>query len=268
MEKMNDNKKILEVAKEAARKGGEVILKYFNKEVEFSKKEDETFVSITDEESEREIRKIILENFPGHVINGEERGRIGAGDIIWHVDPLDGTSNFKNKIPFFCVSIGIEVEDNFIAGVVYNPVTNELFSALDGEGAFVNEKKINVNKEEISDGIIVIDASFGGKRGEIKTNLQKEIIKICPRLRMIGSTALQLAEIAKGTYASSISDHIDTYDFAAGIVLVKEAGGIVTDQFGNKPSSKSKVIIASNNLETHKRIIELTKKHYKDVRDY
>src|SRR3990167_5124260 len=111
--KMDENKKILEVAKEAARKGGEVILKYFNEEVEFRQKEDKTFVSIADDESEKEIRRIILKNFPDHVINGEEKGKIGTGNITWHVDPLDGTSNFKNKIPIFCVSIGVEIGGEF-----------------------------------------------------------------------------------------------------------------------------------------------------------
>ena len=250
---MDENKKILEVAKEAARKGGEVILKYFNEEVEFLQKEDKTFVSIADEESEKEIRKIILKIFPDHVINGEEKGKIGTGNIIWHIDPLDGTSNFKNKIPIFCVSIGVEREGEFIIGVIYNPITNELFSALEGGGAFVNEKKINVNKEDISNGITVIDASFSGEKGRIKVNLQKEIIKISPRLRMIGSNALQLAEISKGTYVCSVSDHIDTYDFAAGIVIVKEAGGIVTDQFGDKPSTNSKIIISSNKRDNHEK---------------
>ena len=266
--KMDENKKILEVAKEAARKGGEVILKYFNEEVEFHQKEDRTFVSIADEESERKIRRIILRNFPGHSIHGEEVGKTGQNSIIWHVDPLDGTSNFKNKIPLFCISIGVEKEGEFIVGVIYNPITNELFSALKDEGAFVNERRINVNREEIYDGILIIGASFKGEIGQIKTNLQKEIIKICPRLRMIGSNALQLAETARGSYSSSISDHIRTYDFAAGIVLVKESGGIVTDQFGNKPSVNSKVIVASNNLGTHKKIIELTKNYYQEFKDY
>jgi myo-inositol-1(or 4)-monophosphatase len=264
---MNENSKILEVAKEAAKKGGEIILKYFNEEVEFHKKKDNTFVSIADEESEKEIRGIILKNFPEHSIYGEEIGKTGQSNIVWHVDPLDGTSNFKNKIPFFCVSIGVEKEGNFILGVIYNPITNELFSALEGGGAFVNEKRINVNKDDISNGIFVIDASFSGNKGEIKTNLQKEIIKISPRLRMIGSNALQLTGVADGTYSSSISDHIDTYDFAAGIVIVKEAGGVVTDQLGNKPSINSKIIIASNKQETHRRIIELTKNYYKEYNE-
>lgn len=259
---MDENQKILEVAKEAARKGGEIVLKYFKEEVEFRQKEDKTFASIADDESEKEIKEIILRNFPEHSIYGEETGKTGQSNIVWHVDPLDGTSNFRNKIPLFCVSIGVERDGNFIVGVIYNPITNELFSASEGEGAFVNEKRISVNKEDISKGILVLDSSFKGDIGRIKTNLQSEIIKLSSRIRMIGSNALQLAEVAEGAYFSSISDHIDAYDFAAGIVLVKEAGGIVTDQFGNKPSAKSKVIVASNKKENHEKIIGLTKNYY------
>ncbi len=151
----------------------------------------------------------------------------------------------------------VEKNNEFIAGVIYNPCTDELFYAEKGKGAYLNGKHLKVNNQNISEGVIVFDASFRGNNGKIKIELQKELIKYSSRFRMIGSNALQLAELAKGSYVLSISDTINTYDFAAGIVIVKEAGGIITDYSGKNPSVNSKVIIASNSEENHKKIIPL-----------
>lgn len=252
----------LRVAKLAALRGGEIILKYFNQEIEYEQKADKTFFSIADKESEEEIKKIILSTFPNHSMIGEESGKTNNSEYIWHVDPLDGTSNFKSKMPYCCVSIGLEHNSKFILGVIYNPFSKELFYAQDGEGAYLNDKKIKVNKESLKEGIIVIDSSFSGKRGEIKANIQKELLPISSRFRMTGSNALQLAELAKGVYVASISDSISSYDFIAGIVIAKEAGAIITDQFGNIPNTNSKVIIASNSKESQEKLLNLTKKHY------
>jgi len=264
--KMDENSKILEVAKEAAKKGGEILLRYFGEDIQFDKKEDASFVSIADKESESVIKEIILRNFPQHRIIGEESGITGTGEVSWHIDPLDGTSNFKEGIPFFCVSIGIEKNREFIIGVVYNPLTNELYSALKDYGTFLNGKRIIVNQKKINDGIVIIDASFKEPLGQIKIKLQEEIISLTQRLRIIGSCALQLAGISRGTFISSISDNIKSYDFAAGVVLVREAGGIVTDQFGNKLTPESKVVIASNNIENHKNIIKIVRELYAEYK--
>ncbi|MBT3940950.1 inositol monophosphatase [Candidatus Woesearchaeota archaeon] len=253
---------MLETAKLAAKEAGKVILKYFNQDVVFSEKEDKTVVSIADEESEQVIIKTIKEKFPDHSINGEETGRTGDSDIVWHVDPLDGTSNFKNKIPFSTVSIGVEKAGKFILGVIYNPFTDELFYAELGNGAYLNELKIQVTDLKLSKGAVVLDASFRDDRAHRKLKTQEELLNHTSKFRMLGSNALQLAELAKGQYVCSISDAIHTYDFAAGLVIIREAGGVVTDQYGNEPTVDSVVIVATNNVDNHGKVIDITKRTY------
>src|SRR3989344_4792283 len=248
----------LEIAKIAAIKSGRIILEYFNKDLVFEEKKDKTFVSIADKESEEIIKKTILDKFPKHSIIGEETGKSdNSREFIWHIDPLDGTSNFKNKIPYCCVSIGLENNGKFILGVIYNPFLDELYHAEEGNGAYLNEKRIHVNNQLLSEGIIVIDSSFSGKRAEIKSVMLKDLTRLTSRFRMTGSNALQLAELSKGSYYASISDHLNSYDFIAGLVIAKEAGAIVTDQYGKSPSTNSKVIIASNNKVNHEILISL-----------
>ena len=251
-----------EIAETAARQAGKLVRAYFGKQIEFEQKQDKTFASVADREAEEEIKRTILDRFPEHAVLGEESGKTGNSSVVWHVDPLDGTSNFKNGIPYCCTSIGMENNGKFVVGAIYNPFSGEMFCAEEGKGAYLNGRKIVVNSQPLSDGIIVIDASFGGKRGEIKANLQKDLIKSVSRFRMTGSNALQMAEVAKGTYVASISDALKSYDFAAGVVIAKEAGAMVSDQFGNEPAPDSKVIIMSNNKQTHGKLIMLAKNHY------
>ncbi len=253
---------MIEIAKEAAKAAGKIILKHFNKNLEFTQKSDGTFVSIADKEAEREIKRIILNEYPEHSISGEETGKTGKGNTIWHVDPLDGTTNFKNRIPSCCVSIGIEKDGKFVAGVIYNPFSDELFHAETGKGAYLNGKRIRVNSLPLNEGIIEIDSYFRSDKAKIKLQTIERLIKTVPNLRMKGSTALEMTEVARGFCVSSISDAIHAYDFAAGVVIVREAGGIVTDQYGHEPLNDSTVIIASNNKENHNKIIEITKESY------
>lgn len=257
---------MIETAKKAAKSAGKIVLNYFNKSLKFKQKADQTFVSIADQEAEKEIKRIIHKSYPYHSISGEETGKTGNTKIIWHVDPLDGTNNFKNKIPYSCVSIGIEKDGQFVVGVIYNPFSDEMFYAEKGKGAFLNGKSIKVNALSLSEGISVVDAFFRVDKGERKLRCLEKLIEISPFLRMIGSNALQLTEVARGNCVSSLSDAVHSYDFAAGSVIVREAGGVVTDQYGNEPNEKSTVIIASNNAKNHYKLIELTKKFYKDFK--
>jgi myo-inositol-1(or 4)-monophosphatase len=246
---------LLEVAKKAALAGGDVLLRYAGKKLSFEKKQDKTYVSQADRDSEDAIRKIILAAYPDHAINGEEFGKIGKSSTIWHVDPLDGTINFKSGIPASCVSIGVEQDGRFVVGVIYNPFTNELYFAEEGKGAYLNDERITVSSLSLAEGFHLIDASFRDDRAKRKMQYMHSILQHASKLRMIGSNALQLAEVARGSCVASLSDAIHSYDFAAGIVIVKEAGGNVTDQHGNEPTAASAVVIASNSKENHEKIL-------------
>ena len=253
---------MLSTAQEAAKKAGEIILKYFGGDVSFALKADKTVVSIADKEAEQAIKELVLKRFPSHVFVGEETGTTGIGKIRWHVDPLDGTTNFKNKIPICGISIGVEMGGEAVLGVIYNPFTNQLFWAEKGNGAFCNGTKIKVNSLSLAKGIVVLDGSFRDDRALRKIKTQEELLSCGATIRAIGSNVLQLSGVASGQFVCSISDAVHSYDFMAGAVLVKEAGGVVTDYLGNAVTSDSVVVIASNNQENHRQLLELTKKYY------
>ncbi|MFH1848575.1 MAG: inositol monophosphatase [archaeon] len=245
---------MIETAKLAAREGGKIILKYFSRDIEFSRKSDNSVVSRVDMEAEARIKEIIRGAYPHHAIMGEETGRSGSGPIVWHIDPLDGTQNFMTKIPYCCTSVGIEDSGRFVAGAIFDPFSGELYYAVPGKGAFVNGKKISVKPMPINEGNLVIDGDFR-KDYAPKIRLIQEIGG--NSFRMNGSCALQLAEVASGKCILSYSDKVKSYDFAAGIALVREAGGIVTDEKGNEVSPDSEMIIACADKETHKKALSV-----------
>lgn len=256
---------MIETAKKAAREGGMVALKYFKKEIEFEKKADDSFVSVADRETEEVIKKIILEKFPDHAVKGEETGKTGEGNIVWHVDPIDGTSNFKNRIPYFSVSICVEKDGEFILGVVYNPIKDEMYHAEKGKGAFLNSKKIKVNDMNCRDGIHIMDLSYRKNKPEKKPKLFEKMLEITWRFREFGTCSLEMTEVAKGCAVSFIADATNPHDFGAGAVIVKEAGGVVTDCFGNELNGKSTSVVAANNKENHEKIAKITKKFFESL---
>jgi len=256
---------MIEIAKKAAKEGGKIVMKHFKKGIKYEKKPDDSLVSVADKETEEVIKKIILSEYPNHAIKGEETGKSGDGDIIWHLDPIDGTSNFVNQIPYFCVSIAVEKAGKFVIGVVYDPIKDELFYAEEGKGAFLNGEKISVSEECIKYGCHIVHVSFRKNSPEKKHTIFKEMAKITSRFRNFGACALELTEIARGRIVSFITDSTNTYDFAGGAVIVKEAGGIATDCFGNELNGKSTSIIAANNSKNHKKIILVTKKFFEEL---
>ena len=250
------------VAEEAARAGGAIVRRYFGRSVVFERKVDNTLVSIVDRESEEAIRTIIKRNFPTHAINGEEGGRTGDAGTVWHVDPLDGTTNFSHRIPLCAVSIGVESDGAFIIGVIYDPFRDELFSAQLGAGATCNGVPIRVSGSSLRGGVSVLDASFKGDRAIRKGRYLSALLALGAKPQMIGSNALQLAEVACGRCVSSLSDAVHAYDFAAGIVLVREAGGVISDQDGTGPTSDSVCVIAANDATAHSELLKIVKREY------
>ena len=256
---------MLETAKKAAKEGGKVALKYFKKEIKFEKKPDDSFVSAADTEAEEAIKKVILEKFPSHAVKGEETGKTGKGSIVWHVDPIDGTSNFKSRIPYFSVSIAVEKDGRFILGVVYSPVRDEMYHAEEGKGAFLNGKRIKVNDLSCREGLHIMDVSFRKNKPEKKPRLIEMMLKISVRFRNFGTCSLEMMEVAKGNAVSFIADASSPHDFAAGAVIVKEAGGTATDCFGNELTGKSTTIAAANNKENHEKIVQITEKFFSSL---
>ena len=156
---MENKSKELEVAIHAALEAGKVLEKYFETEILKEFKEDKSIVTLADKEAEEIIKKIILQAFPEHSIVAEETGIDGTGsEYVWHVDPVDGTRNFANGIPLFAVSIALSYKNEIIVAVVYNPAINSLFYAEKNKGSYLNDKQINVSKDDAVHSIIT-----GGK---------------------------------------------------------------------------------------------------------
>ncbi len=240
---------------------GKILDEYFETDILKEYKSDDSPVTRADRESEELIKKMLSEQFPEYSFFGEEFGMMGEkGDYVWHVDPIDGTKNFSNGIPIFAVSIALEYKGEIIVGVIYNPVTDSMYYAEKNKGAYLNEKKIVVSKDDAMHGIM--DVSRGKK--EFDEKLFKELMYIFPRniiksSRDFGCAALDLAFLSRGAIEVNISSGLSTYDFAAGVILVQEAGGKITTFDGKPWIFPDNQFVASNGV-FHDVLVEEVKK--------
>ena len=247
---MENKSKELEVAIRAALEAGKILEKYFETEILREYKEDTSVLTLADRESEEIIKKILLENFPNHSILGEETGLTeNKSDYVWHVDPVDGTRNFANGIPIFAVSIALAHKNTLIAGVVYNPISKSLFYAEQGRGAYLNDKKISVSSDDKNVAMITISPS----RKDSDKSLLRGLYYVFPKnivrsTRDLGCASLELAYVARGGLEANIQIGLSTYDFAAGVLLVEEAGGKITNFDGSPWLFPEIQFIASNGI--------------------
>ena len=260
--KMNDE--FLKVAKQAALEAGKVILKYYGKDqYKNVKHEDPTdYVTEADLAAERVIVKILTSSFPDHNLIAEEEAKIDKkSEFTWVIDPLDGSISFGSGVPYFSVSIGLLERGTPILGVVYNVSFKKLYWAEKGQGAYLNGKAIRVSKKEsLKESVGVFDFGHNVKRQyKLDLYVNKLITKI-GYIYSFGSAAASLGMIAEGVLDLDIN-HAYPWDFAGGAVIVREAGGKVTDFEGNEPAwNKERLnIIASNGL-IHEQILEALKK--------
>ncbi len=214
-------------AKYLAYEAGDILKHYFlNSNLKEEIKKDKTIVTIADKTSEDLIRKEIKKIFPNHSILGEEKGLKKGNEWEWVIDPLDGTNNFYRGIPFFNVSIGLKYKNEYVVGVVYNPMWKMMFSAYKNGGAFLNNKKITCKKEEKKiDEIFVTFCS--SKNKEVVKKISEFYEKLRPNvndLRKLGSSALEICYVAWGKTDIYLGYDIKPWDFAGAIVIAKEAG--------------------------------------------
>ncbi len=210
-----------------------------------------------------EIRK----KYPDHKILAEESDndfKIGVKDCLWIIDPVDGTTNLVHSYPFFCISIAFSIGKNVLMGAVYDPLRDELFYAKKGKGAYLNGKKIGVsNIGRIENSIIATGFSYKMRGGNKKLNsyisLFKKMIIETQGLRRDGAAALDFCYTACGRVDGFYEEGLKAWDVAAGILIVQEAGGKVTDFYGKKASIFSSSFVASNR-KIHKNMINLTSK--------
>jgi myo-inositol-1(or 4)-monophosphatase len=243
-------KNYLEAAMEIAREAGAILREEFDRPAQISYKGDVDIVTQADKRSEKAIVARLTEYFPEHSIAAEEgTGHESKSEFRWHVDPLDGTTNFAHGYPCFCVSIALAQRDTLLAAVVFNPFYNELFAAGKGEGATLNGKPIHVSKmASVSTSLLC--TGFPVQNRQLSPNLQfyGDFTMRSHGVRRDGSAALDLASVAAGRFEGFWEFGLKPWDTAAGVLLIEEAGGKVSDFAGEPYRLGGPVILATNGL--------------------
>lgn len=213
-----------------------------------------------DYKSERYIIDSIRESFPTHNIISEEKGSIlNESEYYWVIDPLDGTVNFANNIPIFSVSIALLKGNKIIAGSVYQPILDELFTAEIDKGAFLNDKPISVSKKsDLDTSLLVTGFPYSYEQESEQNKIINSFANIVKRgipVRRLGSAALDLSYVACGRFEGFWESNLNSWDVAAGILIVNEAGGKCTNYKNQSSNIDDNQIIATNGL-IHNNLIE------------
>jgi len=234
---------------ELAREAGSVLMSYFGK-VSVEYKGDVDLVTEADRSSEKLIVTRIRKMWPGHDLMGEEGSRIETGsDFRWYIDPLDGTTNFAHGYPVFCISIALEYKGERIAGVLYDPCRNEMFAAEKGGGARLNGRPIHVSKvTRLAESLVGTGFPSHKRHKNPNIHFYHQITLRSHGVRRAGSAALDLCCVACGRYDAFWEFNLNPWDTSAGVLLVQEAGGKVTNFTGGPFEISSREVLASNSL--------------------
>jgi myo-inositol-1(or 4)-monophosphatase len=248
---------LLNVMIKAARKAGRALKRDFGEveNLQVSLKGPANFVTAADRRAEETLFEELSHARPGYSFLGEEGGKREGADKThtWIVDPLDGTSNFLHGIPHFAISIALEREGTVVAGVIYNPANDDLFTAERGKGAFLNDRRLRVaGRRRLLDAVVACGLPHHG-RGDLALGL-KEIAAMQDKvagLRRYGAAALDMAWVAAGRYDAYWERNISPWDVAAGIAMVREAGGYATDLDGGESPHVTGDVLAANETLHH-----------------
>jgi myo-inositol-1(or 4)-monophosphatase len=244
--------KIRRVAVEAAEEAGKITLRYYRKTLAVREKARSSLVTQADLKSEALIRKILGKKFPSYQFLGEEGGRNAKASHdapMWHVDPLDGTTNFVHGFPLYCVSIGLALEGEPVVGVVHIPTLGETFHAAKGAGARLNLKPIKVSKRAtLGECLLTTGFAYSHKPEALSPEIErfKRAHLEARAVRRPGAAAIDLAYVAAGVFDGFWERNLSSWDICAGIALVREAGGRVSSYAGGPISLDKNEILATN----------------------
>jgi len=264
-----DIKDISKIKKETEiiiKKAGEILLSYFGNSLSKKNKAGAGFVTEADLASEQFLIKNLLQVLPETSIYAEESGvQDNHSDYCWVIDPLDGTTNFAHGIPYFCISVALTHNNIPLLGFVYNPLLDEMFFAHKDNGAFLNNSPITIsNLKSLEDSFLAVCIPYpsaGTGRGEYYERFAKSIMDIMQKsfsFRHCGAAALDLAYTAAGRFDAMFFEDMCWWDFAAGKLLIKEAGGISTDFQNNPIGPKSRTFIGANK-QIHAKLLDIFK---------
>lgn len=257
---------MIEVAKEAAYTAGKILTEHFKKlPIEaIREKQANDYLSFVDETSEKTIISIINNHFPDHSILAEEGGESNrSSEYRWIIDPLDGTTNYITGLPIFAISIGLQKGNDIILGVVYDPLQNELFWAEKGKGAYVNDNPIRVSESDtLSKCLIATGFPFKAKH-LLKPYLSsfEDMFRSCIGIRRMGAAAIDIAYVAAGRFGGFWELGLSPWDLAAGSVLIREAGGHISD-FWDGPDYLFKNYLIVSNGRIHQQMGKIIRKHF------
>jgi myo-inositol-1(or 4)-monophosphatase len=259
---------MLNIAIRAARSAGNIIIRSLQhvEHLEVTTKGRNDFVTDVDRLAEQEIISVIHKSYPDHAILAEESGEQGDSETIWIIDPLDGTANFLHGFPHYCVSIGVMVRGRIEHGVIYDPLREELFTASRGAGAQLNDRRLRVTKQKTLAGSLIA-TGFPFKYHEHFPAYLATFNAVFPEvsdLRRGGSAALDLAYVAAGRVDAYWELGLQKWDLAAGILLIEEAGGVVSDFTGGENHIEHGNLVAGN-FNIHQQLLNQIKPHLSEA---
>ena len=249
----------LETAVEIAREAGALLANYFERRVVFELKGDFDLVTEADRASEKLIVERLRSHFPSHSIVAEEGGgHEGPSEYRWYVDPLDGTTNFAHSFPMFNVTLGLEHAGEMIAGVIYDPLRQEMFSAERGSGAYLNNRRIRVSAcKRLEDSLA--STGFPSRKRHLNVNIHfyHQMAMASHGVRRTGSAAIDLAYVACGRLDAFWEFGLKPWDMAAGMLIVREAGGAVSDMHGATHDLNASPHLLADNGALHDPVLAL-----------
>ena len=252
----------LDIAKSAARKAGGVHRKYFSRDKKVrAKSASFDLVTIADTEAEKAAVALIRKTFPDHNFLAEENKYPQKdSDYTWVIDPLDGTNNFANNLPFFCAAVGLVHKNQVIAGAVYDVSRDELFYAQKGKGAFLNGKRIRVSSAaNLKEALLITGFYYDRGRNMIETlnQIKRFHFNNFIGIRRFGAAALDLCYVASGRAAGFWEFMLNPWDFVAGKLILEEAGGKVTGRNNESVPLLEKSYIVASNINIHKAMLKV-----------
>ena len=243
---------LINVMETAARKAARKLVRDFNEveQLQVSRKGPADFVSAADISAEKTLRDELSRARPNFGFRLEEGGEVPApdGTHYWVIDPLDGTTNFLHGLPHFAISIALMEGPNIIAGIILDPLKDELFWASKGDGAFVNDHRLRVsNRARLADCVFATGIPFLGKPGhELFLKEANEVMGVSAGIRRFGAASLDLAYVAAGRFDGYWERGLSEWDMAAGIIIIREAGGFVSQMDGGEKMLEKGDILATN----------------------
>lgn len=249
----------LKFALDTARQAGEILRQGFGHVTEISLKGSVDLVTEYDLASEQYIREAIQSSFPNEAILAEEEGSLGEGEYRWLIDPLDGTTNFAHRMPIFSVSMAYAHGNEAILGVVYDPMRDEIFHAVKGRGAFLNDQPLSVSQtDELINSLVVTGFPYD-KHTNPDNNLNhfSDLMLKTRGIRRLGSAALDLCYVAAGRSDAYWELRLWPWDWAAGILIVREAGGRVTNIHGGEAIFDERASLLASNGRLHQAMLAI-----------